>query len=253
MKIIQINIFFGANLDSLNRFLLKERPDAITMQEVTQDAFEIISKKTGLFGYLDKTTRFRALNNFAFFGNAVLTKGKIIKKNVVRLNKYMKIESLEEIGKKDLEKIPRGLLDLLIEVDDFRFHLISTHLAVRKDMNDSPEKIRQADVFSNYIKSLGNNPFIIGGDLNAVPQSHVVKIIDKVAQNSFYDFGIERTTHPTLHKTKNLLVHGLVVDYVYTSKHFKVQSLKAPVVNVSDHLPLVAEVKVENYESKEKP
>ena len=43
MKIIQLNIFLGAYLDNLSRFLVEEKPDAVTMQEVTQEAFNIIS------------------------------------------------------------------------------------------------------------------------------------------------------------------------------------------------------------------
>ena len=242
MKIIQINIFLGAYLDNLSHFLLEEKPDGVTMQEVTQEAFNIISKKTNLSGFLDKTTPFKKSSNQVFFGNAILTRGKIIKKHTVRLNENMEIGPLGEIKGEDLEKIPRGLLDLQIEIDKWRFHLITTQLAVRKDRKDSPEKIRQAGSFSNYVRALGMEPFIIGGDLNAIPQSRVIKIIDRVAQNSFYSFGIKRTTHPTFHKTIDFIPQGLVIDYIYTSTHFKVPSLRAPVVDVSDHLPLIAEV-----------
>ncbi len=242
MKIIQLNIFLGTYTDNLISFLLDEKPDLVTMQEVTPEAFQIILKKTNLCGYLDKTTPFRELKNHIFLGNAVLTRGKIITRHVVRLNEYIEIGPLAEIKENELEKIPRSLLDAKIEMGKKHFHIISAQLAVRADRRDSPKKIRQAEKFSSYIKSLGEEPFIIGADFNAIPDSRVIKIINKVAQNSFDDFPIERTTHPTFHKTKDFIPAGLVIDYIYTSRHFQIKSLRAPVIDVSDHLPLIAEM-----------
>lgn len=245
MKMVQINIFLGTYLDNLIRFLQEEKPDVVTMQEVTPESFQMILEETGLNGYFDKTVAIKEDKNLTSLGNAILTRGKIVGHHIVRLNKDKEVGRLDEVerkGGKELERFPRSLLSVLIEMDGQQFYLISTQLAVRKDRKDSPEKSRQANKVVDHLKSLGEEPFVIGGDFNAIPSSGVIKIIDRVAKNSFDDFSIQRTTHPTFHKTKDFLPQGLVIDYIYTSKHFEVKLLRAPVVDISDHLPLIADI-----------
>jgi endonuclease/exonuclease/phosphatase family metal-dependent hydrolase len=51
---------------------------------------------------------------------------------------------------------------------------------------------------------------------------------------------ITRSLHPTIHKTAREKPEGLFVDFIFGSKHFTVKSIDAPVVEVSDHLPIRA-------------
>ena len=100
--------------------------------------------------------------------------------------------------------------------------------------------MRQAGIVADYLKNL-DSPFILGCDANNVAESKTIGTISKVAINLMVGSGISQTTHPTKHK---IAPRGFLVDYIFTSNHFKLLRLQVPEILVSDHLPVVAELEV---------
>ncbi len=251
IKIIQINIYKGKYWEELIDFLKRENPDIITMQEVaisklnytnnkTISLFEELKNQLGMNGAYNPDVRLEADENSSF-GNAVLTKYAILDKKVVVLANFRAL-TLEEIKHDELiwAQVPRSVLDLVVDANGQKVHAMSWHGAWTAPPTDTPETLRQANMVAEYLKSI-NEPYILGVDMNNTPQSKTVNIIDEVAVNHMMDSGVLQTTHPKIHK---IVPRGYLIDYIYSSHHFKLRSLQVPQVIVSDHLPVVAELEL---------
>ena len=246
IKFIQVNIYKGKYMDSLVDFLNKEKPDIVAMQEVTAgevnyfedktiNTFEYIKEKTGLNGYFYGDLEFVDSSD-SLFGNAVLTKHKPVDLKVLSLKKYRPLTLAEFEDSTIWPEISRLAIDATVEIEGINVHAISWHGAWTAPPADTQETLRQAQMVADYLKNL-NEPFIVGVDINNVPESRTVGIINSVANNLMAGAGVMQTTHPKLHK---IAPRGYLVDYIFVSKDFKVVSLKVPQVTISDHLPVVA-------------
>lgn len=253
LKVIQVNIYKGQYLANLIEFLRSENPDLATLQEVTSGEVNLYrDKKVNIFNLIQKETNLKGafvsaqkligspLNKF---GNAILAKWPINDPKAVFLKEYRPL-TVEEFGNDKLwPDVTRILLDGEIEIDDRTIHLMSWHAAWTAPPVDSAETIRQAKIVAGYLKSQ-KDPFILGCDLNNIPQSKTVGIINKVAKNLMLDSGVLQTTHPKIHK---IAPRGYLIDYIFVSNHFKLLNLKVPEVIVSDHLPIVANLEWEDF------
>ena len=249
IKFIQVNIYKGKYLDALLDFLVKEKPDFIAMQEVssgcvnyyndkTVDLFEIIKDKLRLEGVFNQD--FEILESKGTFGNAVFSRFEIVKKNVLALKDSMTLPFKKISDKSFFPYIPRHLLDATINFGGQQIHAISWHGTWTAPPTDTEETIRQANLVASYLKVL-KEPFILGGDLNATPQSKTVGLINNVANNLMMGSGVTETTNLKVHK---IAPRGFLVDYVFTSNHFKFKKITVPQLTVSDHLSVVAELEL---------
>src|SRR3989344_8238003 len=256
LKFIQINIYKGKYFEALLDFLKKQDADIITLQEVTVGGFNLTGDKSAnLFEFLKKELKLNGVYHGdlkltglprSSFGNAVLTKFGIRTSKVITLKKFRSV-TLEELdGASAFEirpKIPRHMLDVLVNSPFGELHTISIHGAWTAPPQDTPENLRQAKLIKYYLKLLNKDdqPFVLGGDLNVTPNTKVINMINSVANNLMINSPFEYTTHPKIHK---IVPRKFLVDYIFSSKHFKVFSLNVPEVTVSDHLPVVAELEL---------
>ena len=247
-KFIQINIYKGKYLGDLLKFLKKEQADFIAMQEVTSgpanltfdfkgDIFEHFKKELGMSGVFHKDTDITT-NPPSKDGNALLSKFPIVRSKVITLKAPMVILYDQTKDVSFFPFYPRHLLDAIVDVGGERVHAISWHGAWTAPPTDTAETLRQAKIVTDYLKSI-SEPFILGCDLNSVIQNKTVDLINKVANNLMFGSGVLQTTHPKAHK---IVPRGYLVDYIFTSKHFQLKSIRVPEILVSDHLPVVGEV-----------
>lgn len=248
VKFIQINIYKGKYLDALLEFLKSENPDFISMQEVTtgklnltgdeQNLFEVIKGELGYHGVYNGDIKLAGSANSSF-GNAVISRFPITKSEIVVLKSFRPI-TLEEMNE-NIDNIwaqlSRHLLDVTVDCEGFKFHAIAVHARRTAPPVDDEESARQTRLIAGHLKSLGDEPFVLGGDFNMPPESGVIKTIADVSKNLMADSGIAQTLNPKVHE---LGEHGYLVDYIFTSKHFMLKSLHVPQVTISDHLPVVA-------------
>lgn len=248
LKLIQVNIYAGKYWDALIEFLKTENPDFITAQEVTSgrenriddktaDLFELLKRELNLVGAYHKDFD---VDGNGHMGNAVLTRHKIASSKAVILKPYRMVTHDEFVSHEFFPTFPRHALDATISVDGRVMHIISTHGAWTAPPQDTDETLRQARLLANYL-SLLEEPFLLAGDFNNIPDSKTIGLINAVSNNLMTGSGIKQTTHPKIHK---IVPRGYLVDYIFASKDFKLRSIRVPEVTVSDHLPVIAEVEI---------
>lgn len=246
-----MNIYKGKYLDNLLDFLKIEEPDFISMQEVTTNGFnfykdksvklfDLIKARLKMYGFF-YTDMSIAGDPSSVFGNAVLSKYRILEKNVVVLKKFRPV-TLEELDGQSAFKIrpqiARHLLDAVCDLGDIKIHVMSWHGAWTAPPTDTAETLKQAKLVYEYVRSL-KEPFILGCDANNIPGSKTIKLVSDSAVNLMLGKDIDQTTHPRVHK---ITPKGFLVDYVFCSSEFQLRSLSVPQVLVSDHLPVVCEL-----------
>lgn len=241
IKFIQINIYKGKYLEELAEFLKQENPDTVSMQEVTVNAFEYLKETLGMDGVYHIDVEYTNAPA-SRFGNAVLSWFPVKNSKVVVLKKFRPMSKEEFYDSTFLSDLSRHVLDVSLDIDGKIIHALSVHGAWTAPPTDTEESLRQAKIIADHLRSL-EDPFVMGGDLNAVPQSKVVGIISKVAENWMLDSGVLQTTHPKIHK---IVPRGFLIDYIFTSGDFALKSLNVPDVTVSDHLPVIAELELES-------
>ncbi len=247
-KFIQVNIYKGKYFEELIKFLKKEDPDFISMQEVTggdanlgshrDDLFTKICEATGLNGATNRD--YDLTDRAGFMSNAVFSKFKLMDKHVVVLSPYKKLDFVTSESDSFWPKGPKHLLDCTFDVDGIFIHAMSVHGAWTAPPEDTPETLRQAGIIAKHLKNT-KGTFILGGDFNAVIQGKTIGLIDKVANNLLFNSGVLETTNPKVHKIKP---RGYLIDFIFTSKDVKLKNLVVPKITVSDHLPVIAQLEV---------
>lgn len=251
LKVIQVNIYMGKYLGDLIDFLNREKPDIVTMEEVTTKEFNLwddpnislfdtICRETGLKGVYDPAVELKD-KPASTLGNAVISRFDTVGKEITVLKKFRPM-TVEEFRNPKFDHLwpmePKHLLDISLSVEGENIHVICWHGAWVPSASDTNESLRQSIIVADHLRMLGG-PFILGGDLNVGPETKTVALVDAVSNNLMSGAGIAQTTHPQVHK---IAPRGFLIDYIFTSEHFKKISIDAPRVLVSDHLPLVAEL-----------
>lgn len=247
LKFIQVNIYKGKYLDSLLDFLKSHDPDFVSMQEVTAgelnlcdnnlELFEYFKKRLGLKGVLDKVMQ-PVDSPKSYLGNVVFSKYQIFGSKSLVLKTFEEFTLAKFNDFKSFTKFPRNLLSVECVLDGQKISAISWHAAWTAPPTDTEETLRQAKEVADFLKNL-KEPFILGCDMNAVPQSKVAGLINQSAVNLMMNSGVLQTTHLKIHK---IAPRGFMIDYIFTSPHFKLKKLEVPQVTISDHLPVVAEL-----------
>lgn len=242
-------MYKGKFLDSLTDFLIRENPDFVSMQEVTAkklnewhdksvNIFENLASALNMKGYFSKDVRL-ADQTDAVYGNAILSRFPVLSHKIFRLKDFRDLSWNEFRDQKFWPDFRRSILDVLVDVGGQKVHVMTLHGAWTAPPTVNAETLGQAHKIAAYLKSLGNEPYIMGADMNMPLESEVIKVISGVTNNLMINSGVKQTTHPKIHK---IVPRGYLVDYIFTSKHFQKISLDVPQVTISDHLPVVAEL-----------
>ncbi|MET2985435.1 endonuclease/exonuclease/phosphatase family protein [Aureibaculum conchae] len=133
----------------------------------------------------------------------------------------------------------------------YTFHMASLGIIPDADYfgHDDSEKLvkevrksfkiqqQQIDTLNNHIKNC-NYKVILAGDLNNTSYSWAYKNVKNELQDSFLEAG---TGFGTTYKFKRF---PLRIDYIFADKNFKITSHKNYDVELSDHFPIKATLKL---------
>jgi endonuclease/exonuclease/phosphatase family metal-dependent hydrolase len=124
-----------------------------------------------------------------------------------------------------------GLLEATIDVNGTAVKVFNTHLDYRSDPR---VRQRQVEEMLAYIGDAAE-PTLVFGDLNAGPDAPELQPLLKRLGDTWQSRAEPGFTYPADNPVKR-------IDYVLTSKHFRVHSASVPVTEASDHRPVLVDL-----------
>ena len=194
-------------------FLKQSNADIICLQEVNESAragFQVSSFK-------------EELKMNAHFGANVVNLG--FNYGLVTYSKYP-IKDEEHIYLSSFRE-QRGMLHTVVKVDYRKLHIINVHLGL-----DNEEREIQMRELIDFIKKLGDEPYIVVGDFNqggvTVDQDILTDVAKELGKSNILTFptGLDR------------------IDYIFVSSNVEVIDYDVVIKDMSDHYPLFAKVKI---------
>jgi endonuclease/exonuclease/phosphatase family metal-dependent hydrolase len=194
-------------------------PDVVALQEVHRGTWQArfrdqlaeLEAHTGLHGYFAPSY----VQWGGGYGNAILTRGEIV---------HAEAHSLPCIGE------PRTLLEATIRIDGATISFYATHLTTWGRLT-SKIRAEQLDCLARQVRT-SRHPYILAGDFNTHPDAPEMEAFRRknAAQLATKDIG------PTFPLWKEQ------IDYIFADHGWNVRAARAWPVEVSDHLPVTAEL-----------
>lgn len=243
IKVINLNVWLGGKLmPNILNFLSKENADILSLQEVRkskdlnyQYQTEKIIKDKLNYKYSSFAPAFFDTTENSESGNLILSKYPIIQSDFVFLfGNYS--DYIHGQNPKYFPIVPRNIQHAQIQigntiVNNYNLQGIWAH----RDGSDSPNRLIMSDIIINQIKN--KEKVILTGDFNAQEGAKTINNIEKYLTNIFKG---ERKTSFNMKQKTDPGYASAVVDFIFVSSDIKVVSKSMPDVDISDHLPLVA-------------
>lgn len=247
ISLLHLNILGGKFLDTIIDYIQDHQFDILQFQEVSggefnqyghKDLFTQIKDRLDYNGVLTRAMT-KPQNAASYEGNATFFKNSFTFKhqNVVWLQPFAEMEKLaEQID--EIKKLPRNALHLQLSKGGQIINLINAHLTWGPTPQDEPYKVEQGEILYKYLQTVPHS-FILTGDFNVTPNSHIVQSINQLARNLTVENNLTNTLNPRTHRAPQLFPPGLAVDYVYVTKDITVKNFSLiDKKNLSDHFGL---------------
>lgn len=250
MKIVTLNLWNGGRLfEDAQKFLLDQHADMYFLQEVYNGINATFEKRLRTATLLQET--FPEFS--AYFAPAYCdtreTEGNIDEGQLL-LSRYPLLETenmfvdipyglYNQEMMTDFSHFPANIQKAAIEIDSKRITLLNVHGPV--NLNGTEDDERRAHMREIILNNITEYT-IVAGDFNIRPNTETVRALEKKLTNVFR--GELETSFNVKRKdlTKNAGYAHAVVDMVFVTPAIKVTTKVHPIVDVSDHLPLVVEV-----------
>lgn len=232
IRVMTYNIHHGEgmdghiNLDRIAALIHSANVDLVGLQEVDRNAdrshnldmIKILARLTSMHWAFGKNLELRNGD----YGNGILTRFPIVHQE----NLYYKMVKSSE---------RRGLLQVVIDVNNQEIVFMNTHIDHHLDNAESILNVKQIRASAN---AYGGKPVIISGDFNETPESRMIEEMELDFINASSAISQPVLTHRSTNpKTQ--------IDYVFTSKDWTIRFIAVLYSLASDHLPLVAEISVD--------
>jgi endonuclease/exonuclease/phosphatase family metal-dependent hydrolase len=206
-------------LNKIANFIKKQKPNIVGLVEV--DMGSIRSHHIDQSEHIKNKLGFNYIASFCKYGNSKLGKLPYFKhmaNSIISKNKFSKVnEHYFKYGKKKL----------VIEVEiDSRFVLYLVHLSLTRKSREKQIKELAKIVSKN------KKPKIVLGDFNTFKGDQELIEFMRLTGMNLAEHNLE--TFPAWDPKKCL-------DHVLYSKNIKINKIHSPIVNYSDHLPIIVD------------
>lgn len=246
MKIMQINIWAGRMARGLMGYIEREQPDIICMQEVFNANFEVptpdrmfdilsrLKQSSGLeHEYFSKRYSIDVVRGTAPYGNAILSRFPFISTRTVQIEN-------EVIEHMDAENEVRNINNLQVATVDVGgevWAIANHHGHYKTDPNGNEESVAAMRRVADALRDV-EGPLVLCGDLNVWPESPAMRVFDGWLDDIVVRSGA-KTTLARINVDRDVVCDHVLVNDRVVVKNFRVDD-----VIISDHYPLIAELKV---------
>lgn len=207
------------HIDEIAEVIRKYQPDIVGINEAHRGTWQVrfgdhvndLARLTGMTALFGRSYTFMR----GHFGNAILTRGKIVRSEV---------HNLPGTGE------PRSLLEAIVDVNGGRIEFYVTHTSAWASLGAGARE-GQLKCVNAHLRAAGH-PFILTGDLNAPPEA---KEMERFLDRNVLQLAGDPTT-PTHRVMEQRL------DYILIDPGWQVRSARVLDDGPSDHRPILAEL-----------
>lgn len=250
IKFLDLNVWNGGRLfDEMLQFLKKEDPDILFLQEAYDGKNEALERCFRTIEILKKELQY----SYYHFDPSILdirTNGEKIPEGNAIFSKYplfprapiffdVPFGEYSEETTTNWAEWPALMQDVTATLDGKEIHLYNIHGPWGLGGGDNARRLTMSRI---VVESVKDKPYVIlSGDTNVRPETTTIQNIEKQLRNVFKgelktSFNMQQKTNPGYAEA--------VVDHLLVSSDIKVLNHACPQVNISDHLPLVAVLKI---------
>lgn len=207
------------HIEDIAKVIRKYQPDIVGINEAHRGTWQVrfgdhvndLARLTGMNALFGRSYTFMR----GHFGNAILTRGRVVKSDV---------HNLPGTGE------PRSLLEAIVDVNGGRIEFYVTHVAAWASMGAGARR-EQLQCVNAHLRAAGH-PFILTGDLNAPPDAPEVA--------AFLDTNVLQIAGDPKAATHRVMEQRL--DYILADPGWQVRSARVLDDGPSDHRPVIAEL-----------
>lgn len=249
IKVISLNVWHGGRfLAEIIEFLGREKADVVLLQEAyeseftAEGRFRTVSVLQQALGYehSDFAQAFIQDDPVGLLpqGNAVLSRFPVTSRARHELSESTRESYPDEPEFWPIE--PRILQHVALAAPDGPLNVFNIHGVWDLDGdNFSEQRQHMRDVILSATHDLPN--VILGGDSNAKSSNRAITELEPQLKSVF---GTELPSTFNMRQKTNPGYATAAVDILFVSPNIQVLSKDCPVVNISDHLPLIAELNI---------
>lgn len=247
MKLIQVNAWGGRLDNELPRFLQREQPDFVCLQEVYDlpgssgalfAPFDKLREFSGLtHGYMAPVHAFHYMNREAKYGIALLSKEPLEDRESVFVQGDF-VKNYDDEANTEYDHA-RNFQHAAISLHGKKLHLINYHgTFIREGKAGNTATEKHVKMIADYASQFANEPMIICGDFNLAPDSASMQQLSHGFTSLTKKYQIASTYSPVLH------VFNVVCDYIFVNDSVKVNDFKVSEAVISDHKALILDFTV---------
>lgn len=207
------------HIEEIAKTILEYQPDIVAINEAHRgtwqarfgDHVEQLRRLTRMDGAFGRSYRFLGGD----FGNAVLTRGDVVRASV---------HDLPGTGE------PRSVFETIVRVNGGVIELYVTHLAAWGAINAETRDL-QLQCVADHVRASGH-PFILAGDINAAPDAEEVR--------KFLRLGIVKPTFAGPVATHRVTEKQL--DHILVSGGWQIRAARVLDDGPSDHRPVLVDL-----------
>lgn len=241
VSFLQWNIWYDEDIRNIAKYLLENKADIICLQELSlngpkqlhTDGPQYIAKQLGYNYYTRELQEYEEDGQTYITANGIFTKFPITSSRFVWIN--------EPVGSGGFDDEYRAYLESELIINDFTLTVGTVHMSYTHGFEVSQRKREETDRLVTELAKRKKN-FIFSGDLNAQPDSYVVKSIESVLQHSGPAYDQKTwTTKPFSYNGFEETELNWRLDYVLATPDINIKSATIDKTDYSDHLPVRAE------------
>lgn len=244
ISILQWNVWYQEDIRHILTFLKTHPADIICLQELPID---IPSQSEAhapryLASQLNYNYHYKALplgtidGQTISWADGIFTRFPVIEKTDRFINKPQ--------DGRGYDNECRAYVELTVKAGKTPFSVATTHLSYTDKFRETARKKREADELVEIIKNRSKN-YMLTGDLNVTPGSYTIGQISKHLKHAGPDFSQNTwTTKPFSYRGFEAKTLDWRLDYIFASPDINVVSAEIITTNFSDHLPILAKIKL---------
>lgn len=244
IKLLQWNVLYKEDVDRIVQEIKRSQADIITAQEFIQhsktnlDAAKYIADKLDFNYFYYAADTWSGREDRDSQGNAIFSRFPIVDAQHIHISppKHNPLNASEE---------GRVYVEVTLDIEGKPLTVGTTHLSFTPYFKITDQRRGEADGLIEIIKNKKSN-YVFGADLNAAPDSYIIKQFEKYLKNMGPDYDQKTFANQPFDYRGTFQSEGLEwrIDYLFATRDIEINSAKVMTTKYSDHLPILAEIKI---------